>query len=111
MADHSKARTNVLIRRVLQGGLGAASLLMAAGVVSKLVSGDGSAPAFRPGSLSGLSLADRVTAGGVLVLAATPAVRVVVLLVVWAREGDWRFVGAALAVMLTLTLSIVLASG
>jgi hypothetical protein len=101
------------VQFLLQTGLVIATLLMTAGVVIKGLSGNFNAPAvglfdlFRPE----LSLGDRLMAIGILALAATPAFRVVALLLLWFRERDWRFVAVAAIVMATLALAISLGGG
>jgi uncharacterized membrane protein len=48
---------------------------------------------------------------GILALAATPALRVVALIVIWTREGDRRFAITAGAVALVLVLAALLGRG
>jgi uncharacterized membrane protein len=47
----------------------------------------------------------------VTVLALTPAVRVLALVVLWWKERDWRFVAVALAVVMTLGCGFFLGKG
>lgn len=54
---------------------------------------------------TGMPLAERLTWAGVLLLMATPLLRIVVALVMFLRERDWRYVWVSLGV-----LAIVLAS-
>lgn len=94
---------------ILRGGLVLAAGLMAAGFVAALVGGTHQAPAIRVGDLFGnLSLSNRLIGFGVVVLAATPAARVLALLVLWAREGDRRFMVVAFVVVVVLTAGVVL---
>jgi len=48
---------------------------------------------------------------GVLVLALTPALRVLAVMLIWWRERDWRFVGVAVAVVATLAVGLMLGRG
>jgi uncharacterized membrane protein len=95
---------------VLRSGLTASVLLLAVGTAICLATGLEEAPAVTPGPLrggAGLVLSTL----GVLVLALTPAVRVLAVMVIWARERDWRFVGVALAVIATLAAGMAIGKG
>jgi uncharacterized membrane protein len=100
------------VQFILRAGLLVASVLMAVGMVVHLISGHGRAPAVPLFSIfaqheMGLFL----TALGVAVLGLTPMVRVAALVVIWARERDWKFVGVAFAVVVVLTAAVVLGKG
>lgn len=86
---------------------------MTLGVVIKCFSGNLEASEVRLFELfdAGLSPGDRIMSIGILVLAATPAFRVIALVLLWTRERDWRFVATAVVVMLTLALAIALGGG
>ncbi len=105
-------RVQKIVQWLLRGGLVVAAVLMAIGLGMKVASGsrhaDGT-PMFSLGS-SG-SHADTVMGVGVLVLALTPAFRVLALVVLWGRERDWRFVGVALAVVVTLSCAVIIGHG
>lgn len=45
---------------------------------------------------------------GILVLALTPVFRVIMLIFLWGREKDWKFVAVSCVVLITLTLSFFL---
>ncbi len=116
--DMSQAQQNEMhrVQRIVQTqlriGLAAAVALMVAGLAVKLVSGVHRADAVRLFHLGAAdSFGDLLMALGVLVLAATPAFRVVALVVLWIRERDWRFVGVAVTVMVTLAVAIVIGHG
>ncbi len=105
-------RVQHVVQVLLRSGLAVAVVLMAAGLSLKVISGSRQAVGTKLFSIgSGVSGADTVMALGVLVLAATPAVRVVALVVLWTRERDWRFVGVASAVVVTLGAAVVLGHG
>lgn len=55
-----------------------------------------------------LLLGDRLLGIGVLILALTPAIRVITLTILWAREKDWKFVGISVVVILALIISVAL---
>lgn len=108
MVDDPGASGRDVISWVLRVGLAVATLLLLAGIVTRVVSGDATMPALDLGALlPPRSPADGLLAAGVLVLAATPFVRVLALAGVWARARDWRFVataGIVLALLVTATL-------
>ncbi len=105
-------RVQHIVQVLLRSGLAVAVVLMATGLVLKVASGSRHAVGTKLFSIGrGVSLADTVMALGVLVLAATPAVRVLALVVLWTRERDWRFVGVACAVVVTLSAAVVLGHG
>lgn len=101
-----------LIALLLRVGLAAAAALLVAGVVLKGLAGDLSAPAVPRGALlTAPSLGDTLLSLGVLVLAATPFVRVLALTAVWVRVRDWRFVATAGAVLVLLVAAAMLGGG
>lgn len=97
---------------MLRLGLGVSVTLMLAGLAFAIVSGEHDPVPVR---LSGLatdgSVPDRLMAGGVLVLALTPVVRVVSLIVIWAKERDVRFVAVGVTVVAVLVTSLLLGGG
>jgi uncharacterized membrane protein len=100
------------VQRVLRGGLAVAVALMTAGVVVKLAAGGDAARAvrlFRLGRRA--SAGDTLMAAGILVLALTPAFRVLSLIVLWARERDWRYVGVAVVVLIALLTAVAVGHG
>ena len=100
------------VQRLLRVGLGTAFALMASGLLMKLASGDRRSTAVRLFSLNGpVATGDRLMAIGILVLAATPALRVLSLVVLWSWERDWRFVTVALVVTLTLAVAVIIGHG
>ena len=111
-ADAAPTGSRTVVHHLLRGGLAVAIVLMTAGLVVKLASGDHRDQTVK---LLGLqhapSLGDSLMGAGILALGLTPALRVVVLAVVWIRERDWRFVGVALAVVATLTTAVLLGGG
>ena len=117
-----KLETNDRFERIavsltLRGGLVFSLLLFAIGTCLKIKTGDGSAGGIpldvllHSGSGDSLALGDRFLGYGVLMLALTPALRAILLLGIWIRERDWRFVVVALVVIATLGLSLTLGVG
>lgn len=101
-----------VVAAVLRTGLALACALMAAGLVVKVANGDRHATAVRLFDVAGVdSLGDRLLAIGIAVLAATPAMRVLALVVLWAREGDRRFVAVALVVVAVLVAATAIGRG
>jgi uncharacterized membrane protein len=115
VSDEKKLATDrKYVQFLLRTGLVIATLLMAVGVAMKASAGEWSTPDVRLFDLfrsSGISSGDRVMATGILVLAATPAFRVIALLLLWIRERDWKFVAVAAIVMVTLGLAIAMGGG
>jgi len=97
---------------VLRTGLAVACALMAAGLAVILARGDRHAHVIRLFEIGGdQSAGDLLLAAGVVVLALTPAVRVLALVVLWAREGDRRFVAVALVVVAVLVAAAAIGHG
>jgi uncharacterized membrane protein len=116
MAAESKrppARERTSIQFVLRLGLILAVISMAIGFVLELLQHDLESRPFAIASIfsNATPAGDRWMGLGILLLALTPAVRVLALLVLWTQEKDWRFAGVALAVMATLGAAIALGSG
>ena len=103
-------RLHGYIAWILRIGLALSVLLFAAGLLVRLAAGTDGAPSVRPWHLEG-DLGLVLSTLGVTVLAMTPAVRVLALVVLWWRERDWRFVAVALAVVFTLGVGAVLGKG
>jgi uncharacterized membrane protein len=100
-----------MIQGVLRAGLGVAGVLMLAGLVVRAVAGRTDAPSLPLFGLFHGDLGLVLSGLGVLVLALTPALRVVVLLGLWARERDLRFAGVAVAVLITLAAAVAVGRG
>lgn len=111
-ADRAASGGRSLVAFVLRVGLLLASGLLAAGLVLKVLRGDGSAPALAlPPAALPAALGDRLLVLGVEALVATPLVRVLALVGSWARERDWRFVAVGVVVLVVLALAIALGGG
>ena len=94
--DRSSSALELTIGRVLRLGVGASSVLLAAGLLLALIhEADGVAPI--------------VLRTAIVVLLATPAARVAISVVEYIRERDWLFVALTLIVLLTLVGSVVVA--
>lgn len=105
-------RVQRIIQWLLRGGLIIAVVLMATGLAMKIAAGARHAPGVKMFSIGSTgSTADTLMALGVLVLALTPAFRVVALVVLWARERDWRFVAVACLVVVTLSIAVLIGHG
>ena len=94
--DRALSALEFMIGRVLRIGVGASSVLLAAGLLLALLGG-----------------ADRVVrivlAAAMVILLATPAARVAISVVEYVREQDWLFVALTSIVLLTLAASVVAA--
>ncbi len=101
-----------VVAMVLRTGLAVACALMAAGLTVTLARGDRHAHVVRLFEIGGdQAVGDLLLAAGVVVLALTPAVRVLALVVLWAREGDRRFVAVALVVVAVLVAAAAFGHG
>jgi uncharacterized membrane protein len=110
--QHDVLLVRHIVQWLLRVGLATSIILMAVGFVLKLATGDQRSVSVRLFELNqSMRTGDRLMAIGILVLAATPAFRVLSLVVLWSWERDWRFVAIALVVMLTLTAAVVIGHG
>ena len=92
---------------VLRAGLAISCVLLAVGLVMALVSGEHAAAAIKLHSaLSAGTVPDRVIALGLVLLAMTPVVRVLSLVVIWMLERDRKFAMVALVVVVVLAAAI-----
>jgi hypothetical protein len=107
----SEDRVRRFVQRLLRSGLALSFGLMATGFVAKLAQGAHDAPAVRLFRLGHGPGADTIMAVGVLVLALTPALRVLSLIVLWTRERDWRYVRVAIVVLLVLVAAALVGHG
>jgi uncharacterized membrane protein len=98
------------VERILRGGLAVSLPLMIAGVAWQLRDGPAHAARLRPFGPS-TGGAATLTLFAVLLLGATPAVRVVSLIVLWLRERDYRFAGVAVLVAAVLATATLLGRG
>jgi uncharacterized membrane protein len=94
--DRGLTGLELAIGRVLRLGVGASSVLLAAGLLLTLAHDDvGFAPA--------------VLRAAIIILLATPAGRVVISVAEYAREGDWLFAALTSIVLVTLAGSVAVA--
>lgn len=111
-SQNENHRVQRIVQRLLRIGLALSVLLMLVGLVMKIASGSRHSSGVKLFSLTAAgSTPDLVMAVGVLVLATTPAFRVIALVVLWARERDWRFVTVASTVVVTLSFAVLLGRG
>ena len=102
-----------VVQFLLRAGLGLSVLMMFAGLVISLSSGETTATPVEMKSLfaNGLTLGNHLMGAGVLLLGLTPVLRVLMLVYLWYREKDWKFAIIALIVFTTLMVSISLGGG
>jgi uncharacterized membrane protein len=98
-----------VVSLVLRSGLALATTLMVVGALAKLLAGDHAAPTLA--LTGGLAVADLLLGAGVVVLMLTPLVRILVLIGVWARDRDWRFVAVGVGVLAVLVAAALLGGG
>lgn len=95
------------IQRLLRRGLVLATALIALGTIMLVLRGTRvPVPVGLTRLWSDGGVAERVTAIGILVLALTPVLSVVVLVWSWWREGDRRFALVGVLVLLVLAAGI-----
>jgi uncharacterized membrane protein len=100
------ARAHRIVAGALRIGLALSAVLAAVAVV---LGGSGLVAVGEPGvNLRGHNPAIVFATVSLIVLAATPALRVLLLGILWARQRDWRFVLVALAVAGVLATSVLL---
>jgi len=109
----AESHAHRVVQWVLRAGLVASVTAMLAGVVVRVATGHDDAGPAAPVELVGHALDPglRLTLLGVMLLAVTPAARVVSLAVVWATARDWRFAGVAVVVALVLVAAVLAGSG
>lgn len=101
------------MQRLLRIGLAVAAACMLAGVLAAVLGGPVPTATWRPVEAFGghQAFSERLAGLGILVLAATPAFRVVTLVVLWVRERDWKYVAVAAVVAAVLVLAIAAGGG
>ncbi len=113
IATEAPRRERRSVQLLLRGGLALSGSLMTAGFLLQFAHGALRSQGFAPRDVLSATfpLGERLMGAGILVLAATPAVRVLALLLLWTHERDLRFVAVALAVIATLATAIALGGG
>lgn len=110
MQNTDPHRLDHWVHRTLLVGLTVSGVLLAVGLTTMLLQVHEQAPQYEsfPKLLhdSARLNGPAVTTLGLLALMITPIVRVVVLLIGWTVERDWRFAGVALAVFVLLCISL-----
>jgi uncharacterized membrane protein len=112
LADAVRKRRRRFIQILLQLSLTVSVLLLIIGATLWVGGGDRQAPSTTPAELFGtLDAGHRLMLAGILLLAITPALRVVALLGLWIREGAWRFAATAALVLALLGLALWVGGG
>jgi uncharacterized membrane protein len=96
MTKMSADRLERILGRVLGIGVGASTVFLAAGLVMTFAAGHN-------------DVAGALLSAGIVVLLATPVIRVAVSSAGYARQRDWLFVGLTLVVLAELLSSIIAA--
>ncbi|MPZ93104.1 MAG: DUF1634 domain-containing protein [Actinobacteria bacterium] len=101
-----RRRRRQFIQILLRLSLSASVLLMVLGMIVWVASGERESPSTTPSELLGvLDMGHRLMLTGILLLAITPALRVVALLGLWIRERAWRFAATAALVLVLLGIA------
>ena len=107
-----RRRANTFIQHLLDSGLRLSMVLISAGLLWALATGEQNSVPVRLGLLlADGSSADRLIAAGLLALCSTPVARVVALIVIWSRQHDVRFVLTGVGVLAVLAAGIALGHG
>jgi hypothetical protein len=102
-------RDRRLVQWILRAGLTTAVALLVTGTVIDLGQGIRDTPPVKLFEIAAVPYTgERVMALGVLVLGLTPGLRVVALLILWARRRDYIFAAVAATVVALLALSALL---
>lgn len=103
-----------VVQQILRGGIATSVVLMSAGVVAHLITDPGAearAVQFTQLVNPATSVPDLLLGWGILVLALTPVVRVVSLILLWARMKDWVYFGVSLTVLFVLGFAVAVGHG
>ena len=108
MVERLRRERRRFIQMLLRATLTLSALLMIAGLSVWIGANQDVARAATPGDLfSGLDKGDRLMLAGIVILAITPALRVLALLLLWVRERAWRFVATSALVLILLGVALV----
>jgi uncharacterized membrane protein len=103
-SDDARDRRRVAL--VLRTGLVVATALLLIGLVAATLAGEDLSRPFRLRDLlAPTTFASWIIGAGVLGLAVTPAIRVLLLVALWISERDWRFVLVAMSVAASLAVA------
>lgn len=112
LSKRADPRTNTVVKIVLRTGLVLALLVLFSGLVVQLASGHDVAVQVRMFDLfAPRSTGERIMAVGVLLLALTPAMGVLSLLVRWIGERDRVYVGVGVIVVVELSAAVLIGLG
>jgi uncharacterized membrane protein len=107
LADRLRRLRRRFIQALLRSTLAASILFMTIGAVIWGVSGRRASAAVTPENLfRSLDTGNRLMLAGIVLLAITPALQVVALLVLWIRERAWRFAATAALVIVLLATAL-----
>ena len=95
-SDDALQRLEMTLGRLLQAGVTQAAVFLAGGLIVWMVRGPS-------------GFADAVLALGLIILMATPILRVAVSLVAYIRMRDWFFVATTMMVFVLLAITVTLA--
>ncbi len=106
-------QVDILIAKILRGGVSISAATVLVGGVWYLVENGGSRPDYSHfheahgiGALLGLPAPELVVLSGLLLLVATPVARVLFSVFAFAAERDWMYVAFTLIVLTILLVSI-----
>ena len=112
MAKRLRRERRRFIQILLRASLTASAALMTTGIVIWSASDQATARAATPARLfSRLDTGNRLMLAGIALLAITPALRVLALLVLWVRERAWRFAATSALVLILLGIALWVGGG
>jgi hypothetical protein len=109
--SHATHRERFVARTVLVVGLIVSIPSMGVGLLLSLLAGEGPGGPLDSWSPDTSNGAEMLTMIGIGALAATPAINVVALFIVWLRQRQLRLAGVAFIVALTLAVAVVVGEG
>ena len=105
-------QTNIahrIVPIVLRTGLALSTSLIGVGLVIAMITGDRRLDGVTLGqAFTTATLDEKLVMFGIMALVATPIVEVAGLIVMWAMQRDWRFVGVGAAIAVILTIAAVI---
>ena len=109
------ATLNSIVHKVLLVGLGISTFLMVFGIVLQIISGSPMPDIMTPPYMIAAGLAAFQPASfftlGLLCLIATPILRVVGSVLIYAYERDWRYTLATFVVLMIVIVSLIVGAG
>jgi uncharacterized membrane protein len=108
LSSDPSLRDRAIVQGALRAGLFASFALLVAGMVVASFEHASAGPVSLAALFGRVPLGSRLMGFGILVLGLTPVVRVMLLVLLWVREHDYRHAAIAGVVLVILIASVVL---